>query len=260
MGVWRLLVIDGFGSHLSYEFYHYAQAHKIELFQLPPHSTHLTQPLDVGCFQPFKHHHAERLDETVRDSGIDFDKLDFLTMFRRMREKTFTKSTILSAWQKTGLIPYNPGVVIRKIQAIQDSRPVTPPSACPETPLLARTSRGPKELVDYGENLRRSMSKYDVVHPEYQLHIERFVKGAITNAHSHEITERDLTAVQKQAVAKAARKKLDGKVAQKGGVVTVGQIRAKIQTRDNEEGVKAQLALDRAIAAENRKLRAVINA
>ena len=28
------------------------------------------------------------------------------------------------------------------------------------------------------------MSKYDVVHPEHQLHIERSVKGALTNAHS----------------------------------------------------------------------------
>ena len=158
----RLLVIDGFGSHLSYEFYHYTQAHKIELFQLPPHSTHLTQPLDVGCFQPFKHHHAEGLDETVRDGGVDYDKLDFLAMFRRMREKTFTRSTILSAWQKTCLIPYNPGVVIRKIQAIQDNRPVTPPSACLENPLLAH---GPKELVDYG---KKSMSKYDAV-PSYKI-------------------------------------------------------------------------------------------
>ena len=163
LGVWRLLVIDGFGSHLSYEFYHYAQAHKIELFQLPPHSTHLTQPLDVGCFQPFKHHHAEGLDETVRDGGVDFDKLDFLAMFRRMHEKTFTRSTILSAWQKTGLIPYNPGVIIRKIQAIQNSRPVTPLSIYSATRLLACTPCGPKELVDYGENLQRSMSKYHVV-------------------------------------------------------------------------------------------------
>ncbi len=48
--VWRLLILDGYGSHLTYEFYKYAQKHKIELFALPPHSTHLTQPLDVGCF------------------------------------------------------------------------------------------------------------------------------------------------------------------------------------------------------------------
>ena len=39
---------------LTYEFYEYAQKHRIELFRLPPHSTHLTQLLDVGCFQPIQ--------------------------------------------------------------------------------------------------------------------------------------------------------------------------------------------------------------
>ena len=41
-GVWRLLILDGYGSYLTYKFYEYAQKHCIELFRLPPHSTHLT--------------------------------------------------------------------------------------------------------------------------------------------------------------------------------------------------------------------------
>ena len=73
--------MDGYGSHMAFEFYTFAKDHKIELFRLPPHSTHLTQPLDVGCFQPFKHHPAEALDEIVRNSGVDFDKLDFYPYF-----------------------------------------------------------------------------------------------------------------------------------------------------------------------------------
>ena len=50
IGVWRLLILDGYRSHLTYEFYEYAQKYKIELFALPPYFTHLTQSLDVGCF------------------------------------------------------------------------------------------------------------------------------------------------------------------------------------------------------------------
>ena len=77
VGAWRLLIFDGYGSHLTFELYTFAQEHKIELFRLPPHSTHLTQPLDVGCFQPYKHYHAEKIDELVRAGRVDFDKLDF---------------------------------------------------------------------------------------------------------------------------------------------------------------------------------------
>lgn len=74
--------------HLTLEFFTFAQEHKIELFRLPAHSTHLTQPLDVRCFQPYKYHHAEVLDEAVRAEGVDFDKLDFLAIFEHIRNMT----------------------------------------------------------------------------------------------------------------------------------------------------------------------------
>ena len=45
IGVWRLLILDGYRSHLTYQFYEYAQKHKIELFALPPHSKHLRSRL-----------------------------------------------------------------------------------------------------------------------------------------------------------------------------------------------------------------------
>ena len=50
VGLYRLLILDGYGSHLTYEFWSYAKEHKIILFHLPPHSTHLTQLLDMTCF------------------------------------------------------------------------------------------------------------------------------------------------------------------------------------------------------------------
>ena len=57
VGTWRLLIMDGYVSHLTYEFYDYSQKHYIELFRLSPHSAHLTKPLDVSCIQPYKHYH-----------------------------------------------------------------------------------------------------------------------------------------------------------------------------------------------------------
>ena len=127
VGAWRMLIMDGYGSYMTYEFFTYAKRNQIELFRLPPHSTHLTQPLDVGCFQPFKHYHSEGIDELVRLGGADFDKLDFLSIFQRMRNQTFSSATILSSFRNTGLVPYNPDVVIRKLAAIQTRRPTTPP-------------------------------------------------------------------------------------------------------------------------------------
>ncbi len=62
VGLYRLLIMDGYGSHLIYEFWSYAKEHKITLFRLHLHSTNLTEPLDVSCFQPFKHYHTQAID------------------------------------------------------------------------------------------------------------------------------------------------------------------------------------------------------
>ena len=55
----------------------------------------------------------------TRGGGSDFDKLDFLSIFQRMRNQTFTFIVIISSFRITGLMPYNPDVVIRKLEAFQ---------------------------------------------------------------------------------------------------------------------------------------------
>jgi hypothetical protein len=50
VGKYRMLIFDGHGSHLTPEFLDFCWQHHIRPFQLPPHTTHLLQPLDVGVF------------------------------------------------------------------------------------------------------------------------------------------------------------------------------------------------------------------
>lgn len=89
--------MDGYGSNWTYKFWSYAKEHKIILFRLPPHFTHLTQPLDVGCFQPLKHYYTQAIDCVVRLGDAEFGKLQFFAEFQTMREKTFTSAIICSA-------------------------------------------------------------------------------------------------------------------------------------------------------------------
>lgn len=46
----RLLILDGHKSHHSDEFEEYCYQNSIITLCMPPHSSHLLQPLDVGCF------------------------------------------------------------------------------------------------------------------------------------------------------------------------------------------------------------------
>jgi len=49
-GEWRLLIVDGHGSHITVEFVEFCLSVNIVAYCLPTHSTHLLQPLEVGRF------------------------------------------------------------------------------------------------------------------------------------------------------------------------------------------------------------------
>ncbi|KAM4065836.1 DDE superfamily endonuclease [Hirsutella rhossiliensis] len=51
VGTHRLLILDGHGSHVTPEFDKYCTANSIVVLQMPAHSSHLLQPLDVGAFR-----------------------------------------------------------------------------------------------------------------------------------------------------------------------------------------------------------------
>jgi hypothetical protein len=50
----RLLLLDGYRSHLTARFIAFCLDKNIDLVCLPPHTSHLLQPLDVGVFSPLK--------------------------------------------------------------------------------------------------------------------------------------------------------------------------------------------------------------
>ena len=65
LGVYRLLVLDGHESHHSDEFEEYCREHNIVTLCMPPHSSHLLQPLDVGCFGPLKKAYGRQIEDLM---------------------------------------------------------------------------------------------------------------------------------------------------------------------------------------------------
>ncbi|XP_044718012.1 DDE superfamily endonuclease domain-containing protein [Hirsutella rhossiliensis] len=112
----RLVLMDGCENHFTYELVHFCYQHNIQLFPLPPHVTNLLQPLDVGVFGPYKHWHQQVLYREIANGATNFNKTDFLFHLQEMRNRTFKRPTILSAWEKSGLFPFNPSVVLDQLQ------------------------------------------------------------------------------------------------------------------------------------------------
>jgi hypothetical protein len=52
VGVFRLLILNGYGSHATFRFKELAHKYKIILLYLPAHITYKLQPLNIGIFKP----------------------------------------------------------------------------------------------------------------------------------------------------------------------------------------------------------------
>lgn len=246
VGNCRLLLLDGYGSHLTFEFIQYADQHDILLFAFPPHTTHILQPLDVVVFQPYKHYHAKAVSEAVRLGATDFKKTDFLACLGDVRVQTFKKKTIKSAFEKTGIWPFNPDRVLSQIECDPDpkpstgtsdsTRPVTPPPqyslATAGTPsTVRRLYRHTKALET--EVVRTLQSKKMTT--ELAIGVLKLSKAAVAAKNSYILACRDLGKTKLAEDVRKARKIQKNRQLQAGGVITIEKGRAMKKKRDAKD-------------------------
>ena len=125
----RVLICDGHDSHVTGDFIQHCMENNIKLLILPPHSSHFTQPLDIGIFSPLKEYMTQEIDPLVRTNVPQVQKVEWLTAYVRARSRAFSTNNIRSSWNGAGLVPFHPQKVIRRI------RPETPPPSCtPSSP------------------------------------------------------------------------------------------------------------------------------
>ena len=141
VGEYRLLLVDGHGSHTTRELLEFCESRKIIVFGFPPHSTHLLQPCDVGLFGPYKQHFATAVDDAVRHGYTQFGKREFTNLLAIARKKTMKASTITSAFKRAGIEPLDAQIPIEAALKSLPPRPQTPPpreTGVPTTPLTVR--------------------------------------------------------------------------------------------------------------------------
>ncbi|EFQ94072.1 hypothetical protein P3342_004217 [Pyrenophora teres f. teres] len=113
---WRLLILDGHGSHLTPEFLEYCNANRILLMMFPSHSTHSLQPLDVVFFSPLSRYYTNKLNNYIqRSQGITrITKRDFFNNFWPAWSSTIRPDLILKSFQATGAWPMDADAVLKR--------------------------------------------------------------------------------------------------------------------------------------------------
>ena len=140
-GTYCMLIIDGHGSHVSLEFIEYCTQNQIVALCLPPHTTHILQPLDVRIFGPLANAYKLLIEKKCRyRNGWSVDKT-----------AAISPKNILSAWKATGLIPFNPEHVMTKRDlGTGPSKSLTSHSFRPSSPTsLSLPSTIPPHLLKY---------------------------------------------------------------------------------------------------------------
>src|SRR5579862_213538 len=115
---------------------------------LPAHSTHLTQPLDIGLFGPLQRYYGVLLAEWFKGGYPAISREDFIPLLQQARERTYTIQNIKGAWAGAGLVPYDR----RRVQSRLDKGIISQKE--PESPV--RAIKTPKQSHEFRQILKYS--------------------------------------------------------------------------------------------------------
>ena len=161
-GQYRILIVDGHDSHLTTKAIQYCIDNKIVLLCLPPHATHMLQPLDVGCFGPLAQAYKGMITAAYTfGASYHIDKCEILEIWHAAREKALTPKNITSSWQKCGILQEELGngsldqdVVLSQLPP-EAEKPQSRPSTAQGPVNPEHLNKTPGNLAEVQEALKR---------------------------------------------------------------------------------------------------------
>lgn len=98
-----MLIVDSHCSHTNSAFIDKCWKRRIIPFLLPPHSTHLLQPLDISIFGPLTSTYCRIINNVAAHVHDDIDKAQFRTFYAQAREQVLTQMAARMAFSSSGI-------------------------------------------------------------------------------------------------------------------------------------------------------------
>jgi hypothetical protein len=240
-GVYRMLILDGHESHVSAEFEQYCKEHNIIPISMPPHSSHLLQPLDVGLFSPLKRAYGDEINLFIRASINHITKSEFFVAFKAAHDKIFTKENIKSGFRGAGISPWDPDSVILKLdmslQTPLQSLPVSPSKWESQTPSNAQ------QTVQQSSFIKGRISDHQGSSPTPILEaVDQLSKGSQTMAHKITILEDRVRTLENANLALAKRRRAKRTRVQLGGALSIEDSQAIIEEKQKGKRPAGEMA------------------
>jgi hypothetical protein len=157
---YRLLLCDGHDSHISAALSAYCLQNRIVLALLPPHSSHLLQPLNVGIFSPLKLAISQCQTRLYRSGFHRIQKVEWLEHYIEARNIAITEKNILSAWRGMGLFPENMFHVLHQLSDSLDETSLATTTPISISAASTLTSSLPEPSTLQSANQKHSFQPY----------------------------------------------------------------------------------------------------
>jgi hypothetical protein len=123
---------------------------------LPAHSSHLTQPLDVGCFALLKKAYGRQIETFIKAHINYTTKVEFFLAFKRAYLQSVSVQNARAGFYGAGLAPFNPEAVLSKLDVrLQTPTPTTPPSDDVEL-WVSQTPHNPTDALVANDSSKES--------------------------------------------------------------------------------------------------------
>jgi hypothetical protein len=240
-GAYRLLILDGHESHHSTEFELFCKDHKIITLCMPSHSSHILQPLDVGCFGPLKKAYSKEIEGLMRAHITHITKADFFPAFFTAFKASMTRENIQGAFRGAGLIPFNPQSVLSRLDV--RLRTPTPVEEALELPnaWVPKTPNNPTEATSQTDYIKRRISRHQGSSPTAILEaMDQFAKGTYGIMHKMALLKAEVSQLQEANALLSKRRRARKTRLRQGGSITIAEGQALQDQKDIEEQIQQE--------------------
>jgi hypothetical protein len=243
VGGWRMIVLDGHESHYSAEFERFCKDKNIIPVYMPPHSSHLLQPLDVGLFGPLKRAYGRQVEDLVKAGVNHVSKPEFLVALKAAIPAAMTPENVLGGFRGAGLVPLDPQVVIDKLDVkLRTPSPTGPPLQANDS-WTSQTPHTTTEATSQTELIKSRIARHQGSSPTSILGaIDQLAKGTQAVMHQVTLLRERASNLEKANKALSKRKRAKNSHLQHGGSLSIQDAQDLIEQRrsnakqDEEDG------------------------
>lgn len=189
----KVIICDNLSSHINEHILKLCHENEISFVCLPPHSTHLTQPLDVAFFRPLKGNWRKLLSEWKEspngNSESTLPKRHFPGLLKQLMEsiEPSKAENLRAGFKKCGVVPVDVDILLERLPNTNQNVPFD--SVLLEHLQSKRVSTSDNKRVPRKKKINveagKSISISDVNNPvQIQLAPKRIATGILSTSSS----------------------------------------------------------------------------